>query len=342
MTLQGFTNLLFPRVVTPPLIAPAPPAAMTLCLLGDDALGVILEGLCNPLEPIDAVGFGSVSHRLRALTQALRDQLRADHEVASALCRKVGLRSCEELREARVVSLYKTGLTTADLKLLFTLGSALPALEKSILHESSEEACPEGVQRLVAGLGAGALPAVVDLSLGMHVGDAGALALAAALGRGALPRLEALTLCYNAIGDAGLVALAPALRRLPALEELCLEGNPFGDEGLATLVTPPQPAGALTKLKELSLSHTQVSDAGCAALASALDSGAMPALWGVYLDGTPASAAAKAAVCEALAYTAALRYTRLPLPLLQRAAHLVNDNEALGSGTLPFTALRQQ
>jgi len=39
---------------------------------------------------------------------------------------------------------------------------------------------------------------------------------------------------YAAIGDAGLVALAPALRRRPALKSLCLNGKPFGDEGLGT------------------------------------------------------------------------------------------------------------
>ena len=36
------------------------------------------------------------------------------------------------------------------------------------------------------------------------------------MGRGALPRFETLNLDSTAIGDAGLVALAPALRRRPA------------------------------------------------------------------------------------------------------------------------------
>jgi hypothetical protein len=76
------------------------------------------------------------------------------------------------------------------------------------------------------------------------------------------------------------VALAPALRRRPALEveHLCLCGNPFGDEGLAALLEPPPPAGALPlptgglkKLRTLDLDETQVSDAGYAALAAALD-----------------------------------------------------------------------
>ena len=41
------------------------------------------------------------------------------------------------------------------------------------------------------------------------------------------------------------------------------------------------------------LAYTQVSDAGCAALAAALDSGALPALKSLSLRGIPASAAAK-------------------------------------------------
>jgi hypothetical protein len=45
----------------------------------------------------------------------------------------------------------------------------------------------------------------------------------------------------------------------------------------------------LTKLKELHLGHTQITDDGCAALAAALGSGALPALKSLSLDGTPAS-----------------------------------------------------
>jgi len=136
----------------------------------------------------------------------------------------------------------------------------------------------------------------------MHVGDAGAAALAAALDRGALPRLEDLRLVKAAIGDAALAALAPALRRRPALEVLCLRNNPFGAKGLTALVappppagTPPPPAGGPKKLKELYLDITQITDAGCATLVAALDSGALPAL---ELDGTPTSDAAQAAVYE--------------------------------------------
>ena len=58
----------------------------------------------------------------------------------------------------------------------------------------------------------------------------------------------------------------------------------------------PWPAASICSI----LLGTQIADAGCAALASALDTGAMPALETLYLFGTRASAAAKYTVREAL------------------------------------------
>jgi hypothetical protein len=271
---------------------------MALAALSGDEQGIVFTQLCNVLDPRLAVALSSINNELRMATQEGRQQLRADHEAAAALCLKVWLRSCMALREAKEVYWYNKGLTADELALLGTLGSVLPALETLVLVEPA--AGPDGVQRLAEGLGAGALPAVTRLSLvNMHVGDAGASELAAALGRGALPRLERLSLYNAAIGDAALVALAPTLRRLPALEHLSLSCNPFGDEGLAALVAPPLPAGApppaaggLAKLKLLSLSRTQITDAGCAALAAALNSGALPALEHLFLERAPSSVAA--------------------------------------------------
>ena len=280
---------------------------MALLSLSGDEQRILFAKLSNVLDPRVAVYLSSTCNELREPTQALLPQLRADHEVAAALCRKVGMRSCKALREAKTVNWSKKGLAVADLALLGTLGSVLPALETLKLAETSASASPDGVQRLAEGLGAGALPAVTFLTLsGLHVGEAGASALAAALDQGALPRLKILYLSNAAIGDAELVALAPALRRLPALEILGLWGNPLGDEGLAALVAPPPagtlplPVGVMTKLKRLYLLYTQVSDAGCAALAAALDGGALPALEKLYLNAIPASAAAKPAVHERL------------------------------------------
>ena len=282
---------------------------MALAALSGDEQRIIFVQLCNVLDPGVAVAFGSTSSELWALTQAPRQQLQADYETAAALGRKLGKRSCKELREAMAVGWRDKGLTAADLATLATLGSMLPALQLLTLVERSGSAGLDGVPRLAEGLVAGALPALTLLIIsGMHVGDAGAAALAAALDRGALPRLDGLTLSDADIGDAALAALAPALRRRPALEYLDLCDNPFGDEGLAALVappppagTPPPPAGGLKKLKVLHLRNTAVSDSGCATLVAALDSGTLPPLEELNLDHTRASAAAIGAASEALA-----------------------------------------
>ena len=73
----------------------------SLSELCGDVLSIVFSQLCNSLEPRLAIYFGSASSELRLLlTPALRQQLTADHEVAAALCRKMGMRSCKELREA--------------------------------------------------------------------------------------------------------------------------------------------------------------------------------------------------------------------------------------------------
>ena len=88
---------------------------MALSKLSGDEQGIILGQLCNTLEPRLAVYFSSASSELRVLlTPALRQQLRADHEVAAALCRKMGMGSCKVLREAWEVEWEDKGLSAAD------------------------------------------------------------------------------------------------------------------------------------------------------------------------------------------------------------------------------------
>ena len=85
--------------------------------------------------------------------------MKTDHKAAAALCRKLGHRNCKELREAKKVYCPgKHGLFANELKLLGTLGSVLPALETPVLNKPA--AGFDVVQRLAAGLGSGALPAV--------------------------------------------------------------------------------------------------------------------------------------------------------------------------------------
>ena len=126
---------------------------LALLALSDDTLRVVFEGLRKVLNPRVSLNLSSACRELWALTQATRQQLKADYEEA-VLCRKLGKRSYEELREATVVSLSNKDFSAADLALLLA--------------------------RLVEGL---ALPAVTCLKLaGIHMGDAGATELATAFG----------------------------------------------------------------------------------------------------------------------------------------------------------------
>ena len=74
---------------------------MALAALSGDEQRIRFTQLCNVLEPCVAVHPSSVSSELQTATEALLRQLRTDHEVAAALCRKVGMQSCKELREAK-------------------------------------------------------------------------------------------------------------------------------------------------------------------------------------------------------------------------------------------------
>ena len=113
--------------------------AILMVALPDELLLHIFRQACNPLEPRRSVALSSASHGLWALTQEGRQQLRADHEAAAALCRKVGLRSCKELREAKHVRWSNKGLSEDDLALLGTLGWVLPALVEEQLLDVEEQ-----------------------------------------------------------------------------------------------------------------------------------------------------------------------------------------------------------
>ena len=101
--------------------------------------------------------------------------------------------------------------------------------------------------------------------------------------------------------EAGLAELAALREQIAAVaeggggeqEEEALRARLALDTGLYR--------DAVAQLKELSLSNTQITDAGCAHLASSLKSGALPALERLFLADIPASDAARAAVYEARA-----------------------------------------
>ena len=82
----------------------------------------------------------------------------------------------------------------------------------------------------------------------------------------------------------------------------------------AGALPPPNPYGVLPTLKKLYLMNTQSTDAGCAALAAALDSGTLPALRKLKLKGSPVSASSMADVYEALALAKSRRRAARAVP----------------------------
>ena len=94
---------------------------MALSALSGDEQCIIFVQLCDVFDPGVAVAFASASKELRELTQAPQQQLQADYEAAAALGRKLGKRSCKELREAKMVACARKGLSSDDLALLGTM-----------------------------------------------------------------------------------------------------------------------------------------------------------------------------------------------------------------------------
>ena len=122
-------------------------AGMALSKLSGDEQGIILGQLLNALEPCLAVYFSSASSELRVLlTPALRQQLKADHEAAAALCHKIRMGCmmgcCKGLREAKEVDCIENGLSAADLAMLGRLGTVLPALDWLSIWQFSGAAGP--------------------------------------------------------------------------------------------------------------------------------------------------------------------------------------------------------
>jgi len=279
-------------------------AAASRCLLlalSHDELGVIFDGLADPLQPGVAVALSSTCLGLRTPLRAALEVLKERHTRAVALCRKLD-KSCAELRGAgklRGSSRLVAGDAATLAMILQTNG--LPRLQE--LNLSCNRFGDAGVQALCEGLGRGAAPSLRLLSLNYNkFGPTGAEALAAALGRGAMPKLERLFLQGNPIGNQGVAALAAPLRKLPALETLFLwDCCEIGDEGVASLVDNLG-KDDFKALKELSLCNNKITDAGVAKLLAALNAGGLPKLVNqpYLLDENPASAVAVEAVHEAL------------------------------------------
>jgi len=270
--------------------------------LSHDELGVIFDGLADPLQPAVAVALSSTCLGLRTALGAGLKVLKERRLRAVSLCRKLGT-SCWWLQVAHRLSWGVKRLTTDD---VVTLGmilrtNGLPMLRCLELYCNGFG--DAGVQALCVGLGPGAAPALCTLNLlRTKLGPVGAEALAAALRRGAMPKLEVLVLGTNPIGNQGVAALAAPLRTMPALETLYLHNCAIGDEGVASLVADLG-KDDFKKLVKLDLEYNEITDVGMTRLAAAIDAGGLPKLeWhGSSLHGNPASYVAVHAVKDALA-----------------------------------------
>ena len=248
--------------------------------LSHDELGVIFDGLADPLQPVVAVALSSTCLGLRTPLGLALQVLKEQHENATALCHKLEV-SCTDLA-GHSGAIELAGLDVAEhmgtLGMLLQ-GHRLPKLEQLAVSYAGDLFGDAGVRTLFEGLGPCAVPSLRLMLDGNHIGKVGAETLAAALGRGAMPKLEKLNIECNPIGNQGVAALAAPLRKMPALKVLRLDDCEFGDEGVASLFANLG-KDDFKALQQLYLDEeiADVTEKGCATIATAIESGAMPEL----------------------------------------------------------------
>jgi len=267
----------------------SPCSRCLLLALSHDELGVIVDGLADPLQPVVAVALSSTCKGLRTPLRAALEVLRQLHEKAKALGREAGTMnerlirvalSCADLSGAEELNWRDSDLTADDLATLGLILPWMPRLKKLVLYNNNFSNA--GAQALCEGLGQGAAPSLRHLDLGNNnFGPSGAEAISAAFIRGAMPKLDELYLSQNGIGKRGIASLAPALKRLPALNRLDLGTNEIGDEGVASLLDNVG-KDDFKALETLYLDDNMLTDKGCAAVLAALKGGALPAIEALY------------------------------------------------------------
>ena len=263
--------------------------------LSHDEVGVIFEGLADPLQPNVAVVFSSTCKGLRTPLQVALEVLAEWHARVLVLCRKVPFynddytelveTTCATLRDEEYLSWNNKCLTASNMA---TLGivlrtNGLPRLRR--FHLFNNDFCDGGVHGLCDGLGPGSLPSLRILDLeNCNIGPAGAENLAAALRRGAFPELKDLHLSVNKrLGNQGAAALAAPLRKRRSLERLVIVDCGIGDEGVSSLFASLG-KDDFKALNRLWLNGNPVTDKSSATLLDAIRDGALPYLSEVYLD----------------------------------------------------------
>ena len=237
--------------------------------LSHDELGVVFDGLADPLQPVVAVALSSTCLGLRTPLRAALEVLQEQYTKAKTLCSKLytpfnlswddpEMYSFEMLRGKEELFLNDQTIDTGDMATLgMLLARWLPMLEEFYPPCTGDA----DMQAMCEALGQGAAPSLIMLDIG-NFQQAGAEALVAALRRGALPSLEHIGLsCDDGTpGDQCVAALVAPSRKLKSME---LSGFKIGDEGLASLRKMPA-------LETLYLRSCEIGDEGVAALVADL------------------------------------------------------------------------
>ena len=272
--------------------------------LSHDELGVIFDGLADPLQPYVAVALGSTCLGLRTPLLAALMLLKERHDKAVVLCRKVSteLTTCTPitLRTQATLGWSVQLLTAGDLATLAMIlkTNGLPGLRNIDFNNNGFG--DTGMQALFEGLGhAAPLPLRGIYMACNNIGPAGAEALAAALRMGALPKLSHLFLGRNPIGDQGVAALAEPLRKQTALQELILYNCDIGDEGVASLFANLG-KNDFKQLQRVWLYNNRITNTGMDTLVEALNADRLPNLHVLNATGNLSTFAAHTAVLIAL------------------------------------------
>ena len=290
--------------------APAPPAPresssaesssaprLQLLELGPDVLGVLIDGIAEPLHPELPVALSQTCKALGKLLRATLERLEQEHKVAvdqwlEKLGRSMSICSVAKLSFATKldfpdrlrtnpvnalerVSKERVYLSSHDLAVLGMLlrTNRIPKLLELNLrdHISRDTDADAAVHSLFDNLGAAGTPCLQSLSLVSNgIGPLGAISFAASLGRGAARRLQTLDLGNNTLRNKGLSALAAPLRRLPALRKLRLAKCAIGDKGAEQLICDLSELD-FPSLRELMLDYNHLTCSGFASLTAALN-----------------------------------------------------------------------
>ena len=129
--------------------------------LSHDELGVIFDGLADPLEPVVAVALSSTCLGLRTPLRAALEVLKEQHARATALCHTLKV-SCTDLA-GHSGAIELAGLDVAEhmgtLGMLLQ-GHRLPKLEQLAVSYAGDLFGDAGVRTLFEGLGPCAVPSL--------------------------------------------------------------------------------------------------------------------------------------------------------------------------------------